>query len=232
MRSVILPCCGEVVLFNSGPESINCPACAEPFHEGEIEELQISQAPMMRPLFEEPTPEIEREDPFSGKQGFMIGGMALPTNEEMGQQYFEAANLLVESIKRGDWEDYRLPNPVLFLYRHSIEMMLKGIMQSAPKTHDLAKLADGFEAFIKQKCGRMVPSWITARLKEIAAIDPTSTAFRYSQYYCKKTKQYVFVDGEIYISLTHLQEAMKVLTAALNAVFEAACRIELQRKAS
>jgi len=30
----------------------------------------------------------------------------------------------------------------------------------------------------------------------------------------------------------HLQQAMKVLTTAINAVFEAACRIELQRKAS
>jgi hypothetical protein len=29
----------------------------------------------------------------------MIGGMALPKEQELGQQYFDAANILVESIK-------------------------------------------------------------------------------------------------------------------------------------
>lgn len=38
----------------------------------------------------------------------------------------EAAYVLTESIKKGDWEDYRLANPGLFLYWHSIELFLKG----------------------------------------------------------------------------------------------------------
>ena len=110
---------------------------------------------MMRPLFEEPTAEIERPDPFTGPQGFMIGGEFLPTKEEMAQQYLEAANLLVEAIKRGDMEDYRLTNPVLFLYRHALEMKLKGLMQDVPKTHDLLKIAEEFEAMIKRKCDQI-----------------------------------------------------------------------------
>ena len=32
-------------------------------------------------------------------------------------------NLLADlTIKRGDWEDYKLVNPALFLYRHSLEL--------------------------------------------------------------------------------------------------------------
>jgi hypothetical protein len=111
-------------------------------------------------------------------------------------------------------------------------MRLKGIMYGASRTHDLAKLADGFEKFIEQKCGRRVPDWITARLKEIAAIDPTSTVFRYSEYYCKRAKQNVFVDGEIYVSLVHLHMAINALHRALSDVARTASRIEAQRKTS
>jgi hypothetical protein len=42
----------------------------------------------------------------------------------------EAAYVLTESIKKGDWEDYRLANPGLFLYWHSIELFLKGAMDA------------------------------------------------------------------------------------------------------
>jgi hypothetical protein len=40
----------------------------------------FNESAMTRPLFEEPSDEIERVDPFSGPKGFMFGGMcsALP----------------------------------------------------------------------------------------------------------------------------------------------------------
>src|ERR1019366_6638655 len=99
---------------------------------------------MSRPIFEEPTPEIERTDPWSGPQGFMIGGMALPTKAELGQQYFDAASILIEAIRRGDCEDYRLANPALFLYRHWIELTIKSLIGPGVKGHDLGELAEMF----------------------------------------------------------------------------------------
>ena len=84
---------------------------------------------MTRPLFEEPGPHIERSDAWSGPQGFLFGGMArCATKLDIAQDYMEAAYVLTEAIKKGDWEDYRLANPVFFLYRHSIELFLKGVM--------------------------------------------------------------------------------------------------------
>jgi hypothetical protein len=127
-------------------------------------------------------------------------------------------------------EDYRLANPVLFLYRHALEMKLKGLMQDVPKTHDLLKLAEEFEATIKRKCDRAIAPWITGRLKEIARVDPTSTAFRYSEYYCRNTKRDVLVNGETYVSLPHLQRAMTVLFSVLDRIYSAACEIELRRR--
>jgi hypothetical protein len=230
VTTIVLPCCGATATITGEFREVTCPECQEFFPEWQIDELAFEQAPMMRPLFEEPTAEIERPDPFTGPQGFMIGGEFLPTKEEMAQQYLEAANHLVKAIKRGEIEDYRLTNPVLFLYRHALEMKLKGFMQDLPKTHDLLKLAEEFEATIKRKCDRAIAPWITGRLKEIARVDPNSTAFRYSEYYCKKTKRDVSVDGETYVSLPHLQRAMTVLLSVLDRVYSAACEIELRKR--
>ncbi len=137
---------------------------------------------MSRPLFEEPTADIERDDASSGPYGVLIGGAANPAKAELARQYFEAADLLLETIKqRGESEDYTLANPALFLYRHSLELMLKAIVGTSVKGHSLAALADEFETFVREKFQQQVPNWLTARLREIAAVDPNSTAFRYAE---------------------------------------------------
>jgi len=180
----------------------------------------FSDESMTRPLFEEPTAELGREDPWSGSLGFMIGGMALPTRTELAEQYFIAANILVERIIKCDIEDYKLVNPVLFLYRHSIELMLKGVMRSKSEHHKLDNLADYFVRFIKDNANVAVPRWITARLKEIAKIDPNSTTFRYAETWCKDKKLNVSTDGEIYVDLFHLKESMAVLYTSLAGVID------------
>jgi hypothetical protein len=77
---------------------------------------------MTRPLFEEPSSDCEREDEWSSPKGFMFGGWSLPcgTTWEMAEQYFDAANLLIENIEHNDIEDYKLGTPVLYLYPNVI----------------------------------------------------------------------------------------------------------------
>lgn len=179
-------------------------------------ERVFTREAMSRPLFEEPGDHIVREDPLSGPQGFMVGDEFTPTRIEMAQQYFDAAHLLLESIKRGDWEDYKLVSPALFLYRHSLELLVKGLLGASPRTHDLSELADRLDAAFVDRWGRSVPAWITARLKEIASIDPGSTAFRYGENYDPSLKATVPpVPSAMYVSLPHLQRAMLTLNAAL-----------------
>lgn len=171
---------------------------------------------MTRPLFEEPGPHVEREDAWSGPLGFMLGDEFVPTLAEMAQQYFDAAHMLVRSIQRGDWEDYKLVNPALFLYRHSLELLLKALLGSAPRTHDLAALAKLLDAAALERWGRPIPAWIAARLHEMAAIDPNSTAFRYGENFDPVSKQTVPpVPSAMHIDLGHLQRAMLTLNAAL-----------------
>ena len=179
-------------------------------------ERVFTREAMSRPLFEEPGDHIVREDPLSGPQGFMVGDEFIPTRIEMAQQYFDAAHLLLESIKRGDWEDYKVVSPALFLYRHSLELLVKGLLGASPRTHDLSELADRLDIASVERWGRPVPAWITARLKEIASIDPGSTAFRYGENYDPTLKANVPpVPSAMYVSLPHLQRAMLTLNAAL-----------------
>lgn len=174
-----------------------------------------------KPLFAEPTEDCEREDPFSGPMGFMFGGMFVPTRLELSRQYFDAANLLLEAIKKQHIEDYALTNPALFLYRHALELVLKAILERTaegpPKNeHNLSALLERLQRFAKDEYKQDVPDWVVSRIEEFAAIDPGSMAFRYGQdrYGGKGTKP-TSVPGEVYVGLPHLLQTMEELYLAL-----------------
>ena len=76
----------------------------------------------------------DRLRPLLAALEFMVGGMANLAFQHIGQQYFDAAHLLAETIKSGECHDYELANPVLFLYRHFIELFLKAALGHAAKT--------------------------------------------------------------------------------------------------
>jgi hypothetical protein len=139
----------------------------------------------------------------------MFGGWSLPSGTmwEMAEQYFDAANLLVANITRNDVEDYKLSTPVIYLYRHWLELAVKSVVGQV-RGHDLAKLSSGMARLLASR-GVNVPAWVTARFKEMSRIDPSSTAFRYAEN---------AVAGEIYVSLPHLRGAMVFLHAALASV--------------
>lgn len=178
----------------------------------------FTDAQMHRPLFEEPMPSLERASPSDGLPGFMIGGMANLAYQHIGQQYYDAAVLLLEAIKYGDATDAQLAHPVLYLYRHSVELFLKAAVGSAAKTHDLAGLAGQFRALIKAEFKADLPAWIDGRIKELAAIDPNSTSFRYSETWNKTAKKDVPLEGEFHVDLAHLRNAMWALNVALVSV--------------
>nr|WP_295740341.1 hypothetical protein [uncultured Acidocella sp.] len=170
---------------------------------------------MHRPLFEEPGPHLERASSEDGPLGFMIGGMANLGPQHIGQQYYDAAVLLLEAIKSGDATDDQIALPALYLYRHSVELFLKAALGNTAKTHDLAALAAQFKALIKAEFDADLPAWIDNRINELASIDPSSTAFRYSETWSKAAKKNVPLEGEFHVDLAHLKDAMWALNVAL-----------------
>lgn len=179
----------------------------------------LAREAISRPLFQEPSPEIERTDPWSGPKGFMLGGMAQSNDASLAEDYFHAAEAIIDAIRRDEIEDYKVANAALFLYRHSCELILKAALppdvRAAKRTHNLGGLADSFAHWVKERDGRAVPSWIVRRLKELAAIDPSSEAFRYGNYLDPLASGPTALSGEVYVDLSHLRRAMTALNTAL-----------------
>lgn len=181
----------------------------------------FTEEAMTRPLFEELTGDHAREDAWSGPHGFAIGGMMQANTASLAEEYFAAANELVNGIKEKRIADYQVGNAALFLYRHSCELILKAALPDSKRTHDLSRLTDNFVEMVNEKYGQDVPAWIVRRMKELAAIDPNSTAFRYGNYGTPIDAGDAPIEFEAYVSLSHLQAAMLALnTALISAVAE------------
>jgi hypothetical protein len=186
----------------------------------------FTEEAMTRPLFEELTGEHARDDEWSGPHGFALGGMMQANAASLAEEYFAAANELVDAIKDKRIADYRVGNAALFLYRHSCELILKAAIPAARCVHDLIGLADSFAAMIKEQYGQDLPEWVIRRLKELAAIDPSSTAFRYGAYGTPIDAADASIEFEAYVSLPHLQSGMLALNTALTS---AVAEIKLAR---
>jgi len=123
----------------------------------------FSEDQIHRPLFEEPTDAIEREDAWVEPLGFLVGGLANMSPQQLADQYFDAASVLTQLILSHQWEDYRLANPALFLYRHALELLVKAVMRGTKtRHHNLDKLADDLVTFVKREFDTDVPDWIIA----------------------------------------------------------------------
>lgn len=165
----------------------------------------------------------ERPDEWSGPLGFVIGGFARPSMQAerdgaLAEQYFAAAEALIDSILDRRVADYQVANAALFLYRHSFELLLKAGLPPKARAekdiHDLGKLARSY-AHHKQQGDEPVPPWIIKRCDELAAIDPGSEAFRYGEYGTPKAKDGKPITDEIHVDLLHLKAAMAALNATL-----------------
>jgi hypothetical protein len=175
----------------------------------------FTEEAMTRPIFEELTGEHAREDEWSGPHGFALGGMMQANAASLAEEYFAAANELVDAIKDKRIADYRIGHAALFLYRHSCELILKAAMPGSKPIHDLIGLTNNFVAMVKEQYAEDVPGWIVRRMKELAAIDPSSTAFRYGTYGTPIDAAGSPIEFEAYVSLPHLQTAMLALNTAL-----------------
>jgi hypothetical protein len=92
--------------------------------------------------------------------------------------------------------------------------MLKVVVPNAGKVHHLDKLPDRFRQFVKAEFAEDVPSWLMDRLRELAQIDPNSTAFRHA---------HEGISGdELHVDLAHLQRTMAILQDAFDRVYEVA----------
>lgn len=88
----------------------------------------------------------------------------------------ELVKLAIESNKRTEFLC-----PVIFCYRHSIELFIKSIIRKEVKSHNLKKLYNIFEKLISSKFNQQVPDWFRNTILAINDFDPESITFRYGE---------------------------------------------------
>lgn len=161
---------------------------------------------MSRPIFEEPP------DDMPERAGALIinwageAGMSAPEVRDAFQT--AAERLLDAAIVRGEhWEALY---PILFCYRHALEVALKAALPATTHGHSLPDLWDNLRPGL---VGRMPPdqiTWLDERIAEFIHVDPRSTAFRYHDAVPPGR------DTELWVDFHHLKVTMRNMFLLLN----------------
>jgi DNA-binding transcriptional MerR regulator len=148
------------------------------------------------PVFQDVPDEIEE----TWQHGFLIGGMAMRDLPQVARAYKTAADALVQHAL-SDGESDEIAYPIIYLYRHAIEVYLKAMLKTKPEHHVIAELIGRLE----KQCGNKVAGWVKDRLWDFHKIDQMSDVFRYAESPS---------DGELWVDLHQLQTVMGRLAEA------------------
>lgn len=144
----------------------------------------------------------------------LFGGMVAGAHDDysLANNFKKAGDIL---IQRGlhDLEAYELLYPILYNYRHAIELYLKAIVKPQKRNHDLATLMEQFKKFMQETYSEEVPGWFEDLIGEFIEYDPNATTFRYPG----RTS----APEERMVDLPKLQKIMGILSDAFHRVFHA-----------
>jgi hypothetical protein len=162
------------------------------------------------------------QDPPDGlcetwRHGALVGGMAEGAYDRLSlaDSYKMAGDVLVkECLDRG--EAYELVYPIIFNYRHSLELYLKLATNASKKIHPLRDLVDELERYVRGKYGSDLPAWFKDRVLEFDDFDPGSTVFRYDDLGVEQRS--TGDKGEFWVCLRNLRQIMADLQSALREV--------------
>lgn len=150
------------------------------------------------PIFQETPDDIDE----TWTHGVILSSTWVRPMVEVARSYKYAADELVkEALSFG--EPHLLDYPIVFNYRHAIELYLKLILNDPQKArdveHNLGRLIEAVEA----KIGKDMNEWTRSRLNEFHHIDPYSDRFRYAD----RAPQHQTLD-EVWIDFRQLKSVM------------------------
>jgi DNA-binding transcriptional MerR regulator len=161
------------------------------------------------PLFQEVPDDLDE----TWNHGVLFSSMWVRPLIEVARAYKYAADELVKEALACS-EPHLLDYPILYTYRHTLELYLKIALADPKKAlehgHDLVALVKAVE----QKHGRKVAEWVKTRLNEINDVDPLSDLFRYADE-APQHRQHV----EMWIDFNQLKSVMDSLCDAFESRF-------------
>jgi hypothetical protein len=122
--------------------------------------------------------------------------------------------LVKECLDRG--EAYELVYPIIFNYRHSLELYLKLATNASKKTHRLPELIVELEKYARGKYDGDLPVWFKDRVLEFDDFDAGATVFRYDDLGVEQRS--TGDKGEFWVCLRNLQQVTTDLQSALREV--------------
>ncbi len=109
------------------------------------------------------------------RHGILLVGSGRYGYLELARNYRNVAELMLESAFKNDLVD-SWAYPVLFAYRHTLELYLKLIAETDEITHSLQRCVQ----LVEKRWNAKLPAPIRGWILELDQIDRTGTAFRYS----------------------------------------------------
>ncbi|MFZ2949882.1 MAG: hypothetical protein WA003_10400 [Desulfuromonadaceae bacterium] len=160
-----------------------------------------------RLIFEDPPDGLgEQEFHF----GLLVVGMGGMYGVEVAWAFRAAGDRLLDTAlaRRESWE---AAYPILFCYRHALEVFLKAVIPGTKKQHGLDKLWDELHPHVEGRFRTDHLNWLRDRIMEFHKIDPRSTAFRYHD---------VEPQGqcELWVDFHHLKHKVDLMFQALERV--------------
>lgn len=192
---------------NPDIESIRYGLNAEEYYEDIYDNLITS----VTPLFREPPEELNED----WRHGTLIGGMAqLDDIFALADSYKLAGDMLVDAALSRD-ESFELICPVVYNYRHTIELYLKATIGQSKMDHDLFWLLQEFKKILKSEFNTTLPNWFEGVILAFNDFDPKGTTFRYGGN----------VPGEVWADIVHIKKLMGWMAESFRKVRDRRSRI-------
>jgi len=139
--------------------------------EYHYEERYVEQVYLHTPLLQEPPDGLDE----TWRHGFLwVGGHGQERFELARNYRYAAEKMLDQALEQSEARHWLCP--VLFMYRHTLELYLKTIGDITERTHSLAKCVE----IVEKAHGQQFPPRAKKWIEELDAIDPNpGIAFRY-----------------------------------------------------
>lgn len=162
------------------------------------------------PVFSHPPDGIE--DPVRTYVLFneMRDGMEL---FHLAGAYKTGGDMLVDAAIENH-NGYEIIYPIIYNYRHAVELYLKSFVGSMANTHNLLKLYTKFKELARDKFGADPAEWFETIIKTLNEFDPGGTAFRYGT--SADNPRY-----EVFVDLSILRTKMNLLSKAFREIHAA-----------
>lgn len=153
-----------------------------------------------------------------GEEEFYFGtfapGMGSMVNVEVARAFAEAADRLMEAAA-AQQESWEAAYPILFCYRHALELYLKSLLPDRAQGHRLNDLVQSLKPYLESRYPVDQVVWLTERIAEFDRIDPKSTVFRYPDGPATSYKNGEEPSPETWVDFRRLQRVTKRIFKAL-----------------